>query len=223
MCVHAWVCCFALRCQVSLRPAAQTADVQDEMEIKKRSSPRSIRFPFFFKRLRLIQLRGWFPLCSMLIAQKHLGGGVSPVDGRQTGRQTGAHLVCCLSSLSRSRRGHHQGPLPKGQVQPAQGVHRPGLPEGRVHQPEEAGAQVRVCVCVHAQPLGNSTQKDTHPVQSHTHTDIDNPHLVTHSCTLSTKASCQCTARGRFTAPAVREEGCLFPHEMGPPAVLMRM
>lgn len=39
--------------------------------------------------------------------------------------------------------GHHQGPLPEGEMQPSQGVHRPGFPTGHVYQPQEAGAQVR--------------------------------------------------------------------------------
>lgn len=38
--------------------------------------------------------------------------------------------------------GHHQGPLPEGEVQPAQGVRGAGLPARHVHQPQEAGAQV---------------------------------------------------------------------------------
>lgn len=38
--------------------------------------------------------------------------------------------------------GHHQGPLPEGEVQPAQGVRGTGLPARHVHQPQEAGAQV---------------------------------------------------------------------------------
>lgn len=40
--------------------------------------------------------------------------------------------------------GHHQGPLPEGEVQPAQGVRGAGLPARHVHQPQEAGAQVGV-------------------------------------------------------------------------------
>lgn len=39
--------------------------------------------------------------------------------------------------------GHHQGPVPEGEMQPAQGVRGAGLPARHVHQPQEAGAQVR--------------------------------------------------------------------------------
>lgn len=44
--------------------------------------------------------------------------------------------------LSAPSPGHHQGPLPEGEVQPAQGVRGAGLPARHVHQPQEAGAQV---------------------------------------------------------------------------------
>lgn len=49
--------------------------------------------------------------------------------------------ACPSPSVPRSP-GHHQGPVPEGEVQPAQGVRGAGLPARHVHQPQEAGAQV---------------------------------------------------------------------------------
>lgn len=49
--------------------------------------------------------------------------------------------ACPCPSVSPSP-GHHQGPVPEGEVQPAQGVRGAGLPARHVHQPQEAGAQV---------------------------------------------------------------------------------
>lgn len=46
---------------------------------------------------------------------------------------------CCFCACSR---GHHQGPVPEREVQPAQGVRRSGLPEGHVCQSQENGAEV---------------------------------------------------------------------------------
>lgn len=40
------------------------------------------------------------------------------------------------------RRGQHQGPVPEGEVQPAQGVRAAGPAARRLRQPQEAGAQV---------------------------------------------------------------------------------
>lgn len=70
------------------------------------------------------------------------------VLGRPVASAAGAPLgglpctpTCPIPSLPPSP-GHHQGPLPEGEVQPAQGVCGAGLPARHVHQPQEAGAQV---------------------------------------------------------------------------------
>uniref|UniRef100_A0A8C4PCI2 SPARC (osteonectin), cwcv and kazal like domains proteoglycan 2 n=1 Tax=Dromaius novaehollandiae TaxID=8790 RepID=A0A8C4PCI2_DRONO len=62
------------------------------------------------------------------------GTGIAPARG---GPRGSAPARCPPSP------GHDQGPVPEGEMQPAQGVRRPGLPARHVHQPQEAGAQVR--------------------------------------------------------------------------------
>lgn len=52
-------------------------------------------------------------------------------------------LQLSLSPFSLCRSRHHQGPLSEGPLPPSQGVCQPRLPDGRLHQPQTAGPQVR--------------------------------------------------------------------------------